>query len=263
MSSYSDQAGAARFVSKAKAALDVQVRHLAMGQAASWMGDDKPSLASGFPDIETVVRSAYHTGAALARAHIANQADIPGWVAPEEKRTPPYLKSLLTDVRNNMRDYLNGPRDEKAARRLMLRVQHSAGIASQRGYTDAMLRAADSLAKIGVQVRKVWTATGPNPCPECVNLHGTEVGVHEQFKTINTRVYRDLLGPPAHPHCHCTLVLFIVGADNVTEEIDLEAPEAPARKEMSSTEVKGLSQGVFAALIAALTKIILFLVKGK
>lgn len=263
MSSYSDQAGAARFVSQAKTALDVQVRHLAMGQIASWLGEDKPSLASGYSDIETVVRSAYHTGAALARAHVANQADIPGWVAPEEKRTPPYLKALLTDVRNNMRDYLNGPKDEKAARRLLLRVQHSAGIASQRGYTDAMLRAADALSKIGVQVRKVWAATGPNPCAECVGLHGTEKALHEQFQTPRTRVYRDLLGPPAHPHCHCTLVLFFVGADNVTEKIDLDAPVAPAAKEMSSTAVKGLSENVFVALIAALARIIMFLVKGK
>jgi hypothetical protein len=263
MSSYSDQAGAARFVSQAKTSLDVQVRLLAMGQVATWMGEDKPSLASGYGDIETVVRSAYHTGAALARAHVANEADIPGWVAPEEKRTPPYLKALLADVRTNMRAYLNGPRDEKAQRRLVLRVQHSAGIASQRGYTDAMLRAADSLAKIGVQPRKVWAATGPNPCAECINLHGTEKALHEHFETTRTRVYRDLLGPPAHPHCHCTLVLFLAGADNITEKIDLEAPVKPAAKEMSSNAVKGLNATVFTGLIAALTRIIMFLVKGK
>jgi len=265
MPSYSDQAGAARYVSKAKATLDLQVRHLVMGAAASWMGEEKPSLASGFPEVEKVVRGAYHTGAALARVHITNQADLPGWTAPEEKRTPPYLKSLLDDVRNNMRDYLNGPRDEKAMRRLMLRVQHSAGVASQRGFTDAMIRAAASLEKAGVSVRKVWTASFINndPCPECRRLHGTEVGVNEQFEVGATRVYRDLLGPPAHPHCHCTLVIFIVGADNAAEEIDLAKPETPAPKELSSNDVKDLSENVFFTLLASLARIILFLVKGK
>lgn len=261
MSSYSEQIAAVAPVRRAKTALDTQVRALSSAAVEEWAGTKAPSLASGFESISSIVRNSYHTGAALARVHITEQANIPGWEAPAEKRTPPYLKSLLADVRRNMRTYLTGTKDDKALRRLRNRVAHSAGVASQRGYTDAMVRAAADLEKVGVHVRKIWTANFINhvPCPECQRLHGTEAKISEQFVKGATRVYRDLLGPPAHPHCHCVLVLLIVGPDNANEEVDLEAPPTPPAREMSSDDVKKMPRNIWVALLLALARLVKFL----
>lgn len=260
MVSFSKQFEAASLVSPTKGALDAQARANTEAALLQWLAGPSQSLAAALKVLEPQVRAAYHASAALARAHMANQVDLPGWEPPEEKRTAPYLRALLDDVRRNTRDYLTGPRDDKALRRLRQRLQHSAGVASQRGYTDAMLRAAASLERIGVQVRKVWVANFVNnvPCSECRGLHGTEVGLDEQFES-NTRVYRNLLGPPAHPYCRCILVLLVVGADNAEEVVDVPAPAVDAPTEMSTEHVKSMSAKIFDSLIGSLSRIVKFL----
>lgn len=261
MTSFSAQIAEARVVSRAKAALDTQARFMAQAAIQGWIERANPSLANGMPEIESVVRSAYHSSAALARTHMRGMVGLDGWEPPVEKRTPPYLRALLDDVRRNMREYLQGSKDEAAVRRLMLRVQHSAGIASQRGYTDAMIRSGASLEKIGVIVRKMWMANFVNntPCPECASRHGLEVSLNDQFDSGTLRVYRDLLGPPAHPHCRCILVLLVVGPDNITEPVDMEeSPEGDAPEEMSSDDVRKMPKPLFLTLISALGKLIRF-----
>jgi hypothetical protein len=257
MPSFGDQLRAARQAHLAATALELTVRQQIASIFTAWeQGEYTPQSVRWA--LESVVRTAYRASAGVAAAHAQRQSGIPGW-EPVEVFNTEYLQNLLSDVRRNLRDYKASDQGEAARRRVVFRTQHSAGVAAQRGYTDAMISAYTELADFGFRLRKVWLANfiGNTPCDHCRALHGTEVGLHEEFPTSNNRlkVYGDLLGPPRHPRCRCYLAILTVTLANTLETLDIDSPGAPPNT-MTSDDVKNMPVQVFKAVVATLRSII-------
>lgn len=208
--------------------------------------------------LEAVIRSAYRGSAGVARGVSQKNSGIQDWVSSEVFNTD-YLQDLLRDVRRNLRDYKSGALTREQA---ITRIEHSAGVASQRGYTDQLIASYTELEDFGLQVRKYWVANFINnvPCPACVRLHGTYVGLHESFSAESGEpgVYRDLIGPPRHPRCKCALYMFVMTAENLFETPNFEQPQSSPSM-MSTDDVKKMSKGIFSSIIAALRAILRFL----
>lgn len=222
--------------------------------------------------LEAVIRGAYRATGALAREHTRRAAELPDWVPADQTFITPYLDSLRADVRRNLKEYgavrgrkSSTPEDiEKARRRALLRVKHSAGVATTRGYTDGLIEAHAELEDFGFRLVKVWMANFVNntPCRYCRALHGTQVGLRETFKAqvsggTRLAVYRDLQGPPRHPQCKCYIVILTITLENAFETIDVDDPEEP-EDESSARAVRNLPWAIFRALVAALRALIRF-----
>ena len=101
-------------------------------------------------------------------------------------------------------------------RRLDLRVQAAATTAAYRGArdTELALYAQYAAAHPNLPIRKTWRVGAADPCPMCDALDGSTVNLDTEFdhtaSTDETKlrpVWRDLQGPPRHPHCRCRLEL--------------------------------------------------------
>lgn len=99
---------------------------------------------------------------------------------------------------------------------LRQRVQAALTTAIQRGSTDASqaiyTEYQNTTGHPGLM--KEWRTTSTDPCGMCEALHGNRVGITAEFDHNATtsdkdyrRVWRNLSGPPRHPHCRCQLVL--------------------------------------------------------
>lgn len=263
MSGFGVQLEAARQAHLAARSLEDSVRQQVAQAFSAWENGEYSAQSIRWR-LEAIIRTAYRTSAALAAAHAARQSGIPDWTPTEVFRTP-YLDNLLADVRRNLREYKASDRSEAPRRRAVLRIQHSAGVASQRGYTDSMIQAYTELEDFGFRLRKVWLAnfTGNTPCEYCRALHGTEVGLNEEFPTGDNKlkVYGDLKGPPRHPRCRCYLAILTVTLENAFEQLDIEEPGLPATT-MSTDDVKKMPNKVFRAVVKTLQKIVSF-VRGR
>lgn len=210
--------------------------------------------------LENVVRNAYRTSAGVAREVAQESSGLPGWLSHEVFITD-YLDDLLKDVRRNLRAYKAGTMTEAQA---IYRMGHSAGVAAQRGYTDQLIASYSELEDFGLRLRKYWVANfvDNTPCPACVRLHGTSVGIHEAFRaeTAEPSVYRDLQGPPRHPQCKCKIFIFITSLENAFEEPNFEAPQYSPQM-MTTDEVKQMSKGVFASVVSAL-RVLIRVIRG-
>lgn len=241
MTSYSEQIAAARAAHRAASAIESQMRQQVDQAFQDWEAGrlDAQSIRHR---LEAIVRSGYRSAVAVATQQTVRQADVPKW-RPTKVFNTPYLQSLLSDVRSNLRDYKASDQDEAARRRVVFRTEHSVGTGVQRGYTDALV---DSYSQVsdtfGSQVRKFWIAGGSNPCPRCWALNGTEVGLHEHFPVPKgSKVYGNLLGCPLHPHCQCFLANLLVSLDNLDEPVNVQAPPTPAPLTMSADDVKNMT----------------------
>lgn len=257
MASFAEQVAAARAAHVAASTLEAFVRGQIEKTFDSWEKGDISSQQVRHA-LENVVRGSYRTSAALALTHAKNQSELPGWKPKNQIKTTGYLTDMLSDVRRNLRDYKASDQDDKARRRAISRIQHSAGVGAQRGYTDSLISAYDELDKQGVDVRKVWSANFINnvPCKFCRALHGTSVKLHDSFPSNvgadTAKVYRDLQGPPRHPRCQCYLVMIVMTLDNAFDTLDLDAPsKAPAVA--TAQQVKDMPEAVFRSIVAALT----------
>lgn len=205
--------------------------------------------------LEGAVREAYRSAAKIANSLARTEANISGW-KPGLVQNSDYLDKLITDVRRNLRNYKKTDKEGKARRRAVLRIQHSAGAASQRGYTDAILEAyidlADNHDKV---IQKVWVANfaGNIPCATCQSLNGTIIGLEEEFSipVRSGNVYVNLQGPPRHPRCRCYIVGLIKSLDNAGEDIGDSIP-AHVAKTLSTDDVKKLSENEYRMLVQAL-----------
>lgn len=262
MASFGEQLHAAKQAHLAASALESTVRQEIAATFDAWDAGQYTPQSVRYR-LEAIIRTAYRTSAAVAAAHASRQSGIPGWT-PAEVFNTDYLQNLLADVRRNLREYKASDRGEAARRRAVLRMQHSAGVAAQRGYTDAMVESYSELADFGFHLRKVWLANFVNntPCEYCAALHGTEVGLHEDFPTGDNRlkVYGDLKGPPRHPRCRCYLAILVVTLENAFEALDVDDPDTPPQT-MSTDDVKSMPALIFRAVVKALQKVISF-VKG-
>jgi hypothetical protein len=136
-----------------------------------------------------------------------------------------------TDLQNTVRDAVDGIQGDNpgAARtvavnaavtavgkRLGQRVQATGSTAVHQGANDALNAIYADFATINpyVTLRKRWHVTAADPCGVCRALDGTTVAVGAEFDHDAGRdtgdwrhVWRNLQGPPRHPHCRCQLEL--------------------------------------------------------
>lgn len=212
------------------------------------------STASIRHALEGLVRQSYRASATIGHKQAQDSAQLQGWT-PKKLQHSLYLQSLLADVRRNLRDYKASEKGDSDRRRLISRIQHSAGVAAQRGYTDSIISSYSELEDKGYDLTKVWLANFVNnvPCPVCTSLHGTTTGLHDNFPipTKSSAVYMDLLGPPRHPRCRCYIAVLIHALDNMNEPLDIDNPNEGITV-LDTDQVKRMSLGTFTSMVLVL-----------
>ena len=258
MASFGEQLLAAKKAHLAAIALEESVRQQIKETFNAWDSGEYTAQSVRWR-LEAIVRAAYRTSAAVATAHVVDASGLQGWTPPEVFTTP-YLTTLIADIRRNLREFKASDRGDVARRRAILRMQHGAGVAAQRGYTDAMVGGFGELADFGFRLRKVWIAnfTNNDPCEHCRALHGQEVSLHEEFPADpELKVFGDLLGPPRHPRCQCYLAILLVSLENALEALDIEDP-TPAPQTMSTEDVRNMPGKIFTAVVKTLQRVVSF-----
>ncbi len=106
----------------------------------------------------------------------------------------------------------------RAATRLRMRSVATVSTSVHQASRDAQTAMLRNYATIHgyATVSKRWRVTSDNPCGMCKALHGTVVGVTDEFnRNANSGtgklrpVYLDLQGPPRHPNCRCQIELVV------------------------------------------------------
>ncbi len=119
-------------------------------------------------------------------------------------------------IRDNVGDYSDSTRAEMVARTETFRTANYATV--------------EAWKQSGVVTEKIWyTAEDESVCPDCDALHGTVVGIDENFldkgdttesgKTID---YSDIEGGSLHPNCRC-YIRPVVSSDDNTDAGDDES----------------------------------------
>lgn len=259
MASFSDQLAAAKAAHQAVAALESVARREITTAFSEWQSGELDAQTVRHR-LEAIVRKSYRSAAAIGSTLASNQSGLPGWHPQGEVFRTDYLDALLKDIRKNLREYKKSDQGEAALRRATSRMQHSAGVAAERGYTDSIIGSYKELADFGYDLRKIWLANfvDNQPCPECTRLHGQEVELEAEFEIptlTKTKIYHNLQGPPRHPRCQCYIVVLVVTLENVLEHLDLDKP-TPAPQMMDSHDVKSLPAAVFKAVVKTLQTLI-------
>ncbi len=268
MASYGDQIAAARTAHLAASSIEDQARINIQAAFDAWDGglEDARTVRHR---LERIIRQAYRASATLAAQFTSTQSGLPEWKPSGTVFTSEYLSSLIKDVQRNLREFKASPRDDPDYRRHILRLQHAAGVAAQRGYTDALIESYAELEAMGYTLQKVWLANfvNNNPCETCRALHGTSVGLRDEFKvkaSDSAKVYLNLQGPPRHPRCRCYLCIIVTDLTNVGEELDVDDPTPAAPfPHMTTDDVKKMPKKLFAALVASFRAVKKFFSKGK
>lgn len=206
-------------------------------------------------DLEKIVRDAYRESARGAQDAARYQAGLGlRWAPVTKLLVTPTLRRLISDVRRNLAEFKESDRDESAFRKAVLRFRLSATTAAQAGFSDGQQIAFTDIRDSGTEVRKMWAANwdhGNQPCTRCVDLHGVEVGLDEQFPVPGGgETYTALYAPPLHPLCRCDGIYLVVENGNRDDKVDLGDPSEP--KMIDSTTIKNMPLSVFRAVIGAL-----------
>lgn len=107
----------------------------------------------------------------------------------------------------------------RAAARLRLRINAAATVAVNQGSRDAQLAIFDNFSRTNpyITLAKRWRVTAIDPCGMCEALDGTVISLNTEFDhdattddTALRAVWRNLQGPPRHPHCRCQLELVTI-----------------------------------------------------
>lgn len=245
------------------------------------------TLDAAHDRIDSTVRASYRAAGAAARASAEN--DLPDYqLPPAPEADPPYLAAVitalvlaftvaLTDIIESVRaayDSVTGTALivasarilavhtalDRAVRRIGVRTRSAATVAVNRGYTDAQayIYAGYRRAHPSILMRKQWVATAADPCPSCRDLHGQVVDIDAEFdpdagrtpRFRPPRVWRDLQGPPRHPHCRCRLV-YLPGDQTVAvRAITTARPPAGSPTRLSAADVRNMPAPRLNALIA-------------
>lgn len=107
----------------------------------------------------------------------------------------------------------------QARKRLAQRATAAASVAVTSGAADAQQAIfAQYQNSSGGRLGKRWTVTSTTPCGMCEALDGTVVALDTEFDHNATTIdadlrpaWRNLLGPPRHPHCRCQLEIVTLG----------------------------------------------------
>lgn len=255
MPSFAAQIESTRRVHEAATSLEIAARARIDELFNAWDSGEISGVAVRW-ELERVIRNAYRGSAALASAHMQKAADLPNW-KPTEVFNNSYLQSLLADARRNLRDYKKSDRGEVARRRAVFRIEHGAGVAAQRGFSDGQIAAAEELEDFGVRIEKMWRANfvDNTPCEYCTALHGKRAPITGAFSETNNKlkVYGTLTGPPRHPRCRCYLVMLIVTLENAFEKIDTEVPQYTPQT-LSTRDVRRMPVSLFVSIVKLLQK---------
>jgi len=254
MPSFWRQLEASRETNRAVRALESAVRARIELIFAAWAAGEYTAQSVRWA-LEAVIRNAYRSSAAVGLAHLSAAAGIPQW-RPKRMNVDllksSYLDGLLDDVRRNLREYKASPRDSGALKKAITRISYSASVATGRGHTDALVRGARELAEdYGFNVRKVWQANFVDhvPCEICASLHGTSVGLNQEFAADSQlRVYGDLKGPPRHPNCMCWIAILIEDVENYQDDLDDDS-EFVEPETLTTDEVKKIQPGFFVRVV--------------
>lgn len=261
MVSLDEQLQRAREAARAASSVEAANRALVADMIDRWSRGEITTRQLRFR-VEAVVRSAYRASGEIGRSLAEINSDIPGWKPSNATFRTDYLNSLQADARAAVSEYLKTmkrktltPEDAAKARaRVVMRVQHSAGVATTRGYTDGLIAAYQELDREGVRVEKLWSVSFLNntPCPRCMALHGERARLNEPFVDLDgVGIYRDLMGPPRHPRCRCFLIILLITAENAAQTIVLDSPQQPASS-MTADQVRKLPTPVYHSVLAAL-----------
>lgn len=144
---------------------------------------------------------------------------------------------------------------DTSIRRLSARLQASASVIPVRQAAEQKLRTYQAFerANPGLKLVKEWRTTSASPCSICLALHGSQVGLGEEFDyhaETNLRVYRDLRVPPRHPNCACELVLVLKPADEEAVKKANESP--PISDKMTAEEIRQMPETKFSSLVGFL-----------
>lgn len=264
MASYAEQLRLADAARIAVASIEAVARQSIVNAFASWDAEELTGISVRWA-LERTIREAYRDAAAVGFQHAVQNSGLEEW-RPAEVFNTAYLQTLIMDVRRNLREYKASERTEKDRARHISRIQHSAGVAAQRGYTDQLIASYKELADFGYKLRKIWLANFVDnvPCPVCRKLHGTEVGLNDQFRVESGEpgVYIDLVGPPRHPRCQCKIVVLVESLETALTPLVLPTPP-PAPNVMSTDDVKRMPKGIFRAVIAALQAVKKFMRRNR
>jgi hypothetical protein len=258
VTSVKEQLAAARAAHNTATSIEIITRESAVDVLMDWE-DSKINNRAIRHRLESIVRGAYRSSATVAMQHVAGQSGLPKWKPRDDTFSTDYLQSLVADVRSNLREYNASAKDAVAARRLELRLELTAVVAAQRGYTDALIASYDQLVEKGFEVEKTWlnSLVRNVPCRFCKALHGVTIPLHDEFpiQTTGPKVYVNLQGPPRHPRCQCYLCCIVRTLDNAFDEIDIEDPKnAPLSVE--SEDVQRMPETTFQAVIASLRAVV-------
>lgn len=257
MASFADQIKAAKAAHSVVTTMDATVRVQIAQAFADWEAG-KLNDRGIRTKLEALVRSAYRASASVGTTHVAKMAELGSWEPRESVFTTDYLKNLLKDVRSNLSDYKKSPKEEADRRRAVLRIQHSAGVGAEQGYTDALVSGFVELEDFGYETKKFWVANFKNnvPCKYCRKLHGTSVPLTDEFTHPGgLKVYGHLQGCPLHPNCHCQIIILLINLENALEPVDFEEPDQQTPETMDTDDVKKIPDGIFKSILKTLKAI--------
>lgn len=252
MTSLSDQLYAAELAHKAASSLEDSVR-LQISSVFDFWGQGLYTDHTVRFKLEDIIRSAYKSSAALAATAAQRAVGDDEWT-PKVVGNNVYLKALIRDLRRNLRVYKKSKKTADDKRRAILYMQHGAGVAAQRGYTDGTISAYKEQDTV-LNLEKVWRANFVNntPCALCRSLHNKSVGLTEDFAVPTDKgVFVNQQGPPRHPNCKCYLVIIIRDLKNSQEKIDEPAPGPLVVPSISNETLQRMPAKFFLKLIRAL-----------
>ncbi len=154
---------------------------------------------------------------------------------------------------------------DRAFRRLNIRAEAGTSAAIQRVPTDLQ---ESTYGNLDGEFTKTWWAAGPNPCHFCIELDGQTVPIGKPFKAPpGMRIYRDLMGPGAHPNCQCKLIIRKTGKPTPEdkeptppEKASQEAPKprrvVPKADKVSADAVRKMDESEYQNLVSRIVDLL-------
>lgn len=202
-------------------------------------------------------RAGFVTAGSLAYESVkvvADRESLPPLTLPP-LRDAPVLQHVLLDLQKNVTAYAESERTEKDFRRLRFRARLGVQTALRRGFAENQIAASRELQAHGASLRKIWLANFKNnaPCSTCMELHGTEVSLAEDFPhgdAHSPSVFLGLQGPPRHPNCRCYMLVYVT-----TLESTIKSPDTVpgvSDQYMNSRDVRKLPRSVYTAVVTTM-----------
>lgn len=201
--------------------------------------------------------SAFLSAGALAQEHMEKILVSEGLEHTASKpEVAPVLERFRKDIKRNFATYAESEKTEADFRRLRYRVRLSVQASVRRGFLENQMLVARKLRKKGYAIRKVWMANlsqNHSPCAWCRALHGTQLPLLTEFSKAGLKVLDHLHGPPRHPNCRCTLLVYVMTLS--TTPPAFQSGPAPERRTMTAKQVRQMPRAVFSAVVATLRAI--------